>query len=82
MLFEIVTPYDSQDACDCHETLAELFVALAAMEDMNMPPATTQYEICVVAWDSWEEREIHLHDRDFEPPTVLDLDEMTHWRSA
>ena len=77
MIFEIVTPYDSQQSADCHESLASLLNALAAMPDMAGDPTTTQFEIRVVQWLSWEEREAHLHDCDFEPPVILDLDEIT-----
>jgi hypothetical protein len=77
MIFEIATPYDSQESADCYETLASLFTALAAMSGVDGDPATTQYEIEVMRWASWEEREAHNHDREFEPLVVLDLDQMT-----
>lgn len=89
MIYEIVTPYDVQDAHDCHETLHSLFTKLAAMtlDESQQPtdPHDTQYEVQVIRWENWHEREkyhdLAWHDREeqkkYKPIIVMDLDDLT-----
>lgn len=71
MIFEITTPYDTQDCCDVHETLDSLFLRLATM----VSDPGVQHEVLVVRWHSWQQREEEQHRRDG-TLVLVDVDEM------
>lgn len=81
MLYEIVTPYDTQDCCDVHATLPSLFRKLAEMttaHDGTELDGQSQHEITVLRWESWEQREAARADEnsDTEDYEVLDIDDL------
>jgi len=69
VILEIVTPYDTEESCDTHESYESLFRKLA---EMTAGSGFDQVEISVLRWRDYEHRESGA-----EPTVVIEVDELT-----